>query len=325
MDIPWEDMKLFLAVAEAGSLSAAATRLRVAQPTVSRRLAELEASLGEPLFVRGVQGATTTAFGERLLGPAKRMAEWASEVERAAERGESAPSGVVRVTAPPGVAFDVVAPFAAKLREELPEILIEVVSTVQYLDLSRREADLALRTQKPTQRDLEVVASLELLSVPYGSKAYAATLPKKAKLTEVGWIGWAPPLDHLSPMPELARMIPGFRPVFSSDDFLVQLRACEAGIGALFLGRVRHAFSRASDLVELDVELPPVPAGLHLVAAKSALAIPRVKAVAERLAAALTSADTSAPGKVTDRDEVGSRGPVPQRRDFVPQPASRAR
>lgn len=308
MDIPWDDLRLFLAVAEAGSLSAAALRLRVAQPTVSRRVADLEARMGEPLFVRGVQGATVTAFGERLLAPARRMAEWAAEVERAAEGGEAAPSGVVRVTAPPGVAFEVVAPFAAALREELPEIRLEVVSTVQYLDLSRREADLALRTQRPAQRDLEVLASLELAAVPFASRAYAAKVRRKAKVAEVDWIGWAPPLDHLSPNPELARWIPGFSPVFASDDFLVQVRACEAGLGALFLGRARHAFSRASDLVELELDLPPVPAGLHLVAARSALAIPRVRAVAERLAEMLKRADTRPAAKVTDRDEGRRRG-----------------
>ncbi len=295
MDIPWDDLRLFLAVAEAGSLSAAAQRLRVAQPTVSRRLAELEVTMGEPLFVRGVSGAAVTAFGERLLAPAKRMAEWAAEVERAAEKGETAPSGTVRVTAAPGIAFDVLAPFAAALREELPEVRLEVVSTVNYLDLSRREADLAVRTTKPTQRDLEVVASLDLVAVAYGSREYAAKLPRKAKVKDVDWIGWAPPLDHLSPNPELARMIPGFRPVFASDDFLVQQRACEEGLGGLFLGRVKHRFSRDTGLVELDLDLPPIPAGIHLVAAKSALAIPRVRAVADRLAAELARADTRPP------------------------------
>jgi DNA-binding transcriptional LysR family regulator len=236
-----------------------------------------------------------TAFGERLLAPAKRMAEWAAEVERAAERGETAPSGTVRVTAAPGIAFDVLAPFAAALRRELPQVQLEVVSTVQYLDLSRREADLAMRTARPTQRDLEVVASLDLVAVAYGSKAYAAKLPRKAKVADVDWIGWAPPLEHLSPNPELARMIPDFRPVFASDDFLVQQRACEEGLGGLFLGRVRHRFSRDRGLVELDLDLPPIPAGFHLVAAKSALAIPRVRAVADRLAEELARADTRPP------------------------------
>ena len=109
----WEDMRLFLAVVETGSLSAAARRLRIAQPTVSRRLAEIEATLGDVLFVRSVEGTAPTSFGERLVEPARRMAEWAGELERAAARADTSPRGVVRLTAAPGVAFDFVAPFAA--------------------------------------------------------------------------------------------------------------------------------------------------------------------------------------------------------------------
>ncbi|MFO0564086.1 MAG: LysR family transcriptional regulator [Polyangiaceae bacterium] len=292
MDIPWDDVRLFLAVADAGSLSAAARQLRVAQPTVSRRLAELETHLGEPLFARGVEGTLLTAFGEGLVGPARRMAEWAAEVERAAERADTEPRGVVRLTAPPGVAFEVVAPFAALMKKELPRIRLEVVSTVSYLDLSRREADIALRTQAPTQRDVVTLATLEFVSVPFATKEYRANLPRRAKLEDVDWIGWAPPLDHLPPNRELARIIPDFRPVFASDDFLVQVRAAEAGLGAIFLGRVSHRFRRDSPLVELDVALPPVPSSLHLVAAKSALGIPRVARVAERLRQELAKADT---------------------------------
>src|SRR5262245_10922481 len=110
MNIPWDDLRLFLAIAETGSLSAAARQLGVTQPTASRRLADVEALLGDVLFARSVDGAKLTAFGERLVEPARRMAEWAGEVERAAERGDTSPRGVVRITAPPGIAFDFLAP-----------------------------------------------------------------------------------------------------------------------------------------------------------------------------------------------------------------------
>ncbi|HEU4407043.1 MAG TPA: LysR family transcriptional regulator [Polyangiaceae bacterium] len=293
MDIPWDDARLFLAIAEAGSLSAAARRLRVAQPTASRRLAELEARLGEPLFDRGAAGASLTAFGERLLEPARRMAEGAAELGRAAEKPDAAPAGVVRLTAAPGVAFDVGAPFAALLRERLPGVRLEIVSTVRYLDLSRREADLALRQHRPAQRDLLCLAALEFDVAPFVAPAYAARFGRRPRLDEVDWLGWAPPLDELAPNPVLARLIPGFRPSFASDDFLVLLRAAELGLGAIFLGCVRHRFERPRGLVELEVEgLPEVRSGLHLVCAKSALAIPRVRAVAELLAAELACAKT---------------------------------
>ena len=102
MHMEWNDLELFWAVADSGSVTAAARKLRVTQPTASRRLLELEASVGEALFVRDQHGAHLTSFGERLLEPARRMAEWAGEAERVAERTETAPRGVVRLTAAPG-------------------------------------------------------------------------------------------------------------------------------------------------------------------------------------------------------------------------------
>ena len=284
MDIAWNDVRLFLAVAEAGSLSGAARRLRASQPTVSRNLAELEANLGYALFLRSVDGASLTAAGERLLQPARRMAEWAAEVELCAQQGEMAPRGVVRITAPPGVAFDFVAPFASYARKRLPEVTLEVLSSTQYLDLTRREADLALRMRLPEQRDLVRVTTFVHDNAAFATRTYASTLPKGYGPADIDWIGWAPPLDSLPPNPQLAALIPNFRPIFASDDFLVQRNAVESGVGAMFLGRVRHRYSRPTELVALELELGPyAKSELHLVATKSALEVPRIRAVAELL------------------------------------------
>jgi DNA-binding transcriptional LysR family regulator len=292
MHIPWDDLRLFLAVADAGSLSAASKRLGVTQPTVSRRLAELEATVGEALFVRAVDGATPTSFAERLLDPARRMAEWAAEVNRTAERAETAPSGSVRITAPPGVAFDFLAPFASWMKARLPDVHLEVISSIEYLDLSRRAADLALRFASPVQRDVMMLARVDLEVAAFASPTYAKSLPRGYTMRDVAWIAWAPPLDHLSPNPELARLIRDFRPVFASDDFLVQQRAAQAGLGAIFLGRVEHRFAAASgggELIELDVDVGDVRRTLYLAGARGALEIPRVRAVADLLVAELTS------------------------------------
>ena len=208
MNIPWEDVRLFLAVAEAGSLSAASKQLETTQPTVSRRLAELEAMLGEPLFVRSVQGISLTSYGERLVEPSRRMAECAAEVDRAAEKRETSPHGVVRVTAPPHVAFDLLAPFAAWMRGKLPGVSLEVRASVAYLDLSRREADLALRFGEIAQRDVVSLVSLEVEVGAFAAPEYVATLPRRYGLADVAWVAWAPPFADVSPNPELARMVP---------------------------------------------------------------------------------------------------------------------
>ncbi len=288
---------MLLAVTEAGSLSGAAKVLQVTQPTVSRQLADLEGRLGEPLFTRSVDGTRPTPFGERVLEPTRRMAESARDVDLVVTGADTQPRGIVRLTAPPGVAFEFIAPFAERVRAELPEIRLEVVSTVAYLDLARREADLGVRMERldraATQRDLVTVASVEHEVGVYATPGYIERLPRGYGPADVGWIGWAPPLEHLPPNPQLAARIPGFRPIFASDDFLVQLRAAEAGVGAIPLGRIRSPRALPTTLVEMKLDLGPLTSSLHLVCARSSLNIPRVKAVADLLADELKTAPRS--------------------------------
>jgi DNA-binding transcriptional LysR family regulator len=284
MDISWDDVRLFLAVADHGSLTEAARHLRVGQPTVSRRLAELEESLGYPLFDRSVEGTSLTSQGERWFEPARRMAEWAGELSSTAELGDSAPAGIVRITAPPGVAFDFVAPFAALVKEKYPQIQLQVMARVEYVDLGRREADIALRSRPPTQRDLTLVHTFTHGNDAFVSKSYRKKLPKKPSMSDIDFIAWGPPFEQFAPNPQLAAMLPNFRPAFTADDYVVQLRAAEAGLGAMFLQKVRHRFNRDSNLVPLGLDLGPhATASLHVVCAKSALGVARVRAVAELL------------------------------------------
>ena len=288
MDMGWEDARLFLAVAEGGSLSAAARALGLGQPTVSRRLQELEQGLGYPLFRRGVGGAALTASGERLLEPARKMAEWAGELSRIACRSEGAPHGVVRLTAPPGIASEFVAPFAAGLRRAQPQLRLEVLSTMHYLDLVRGEADLALRMRPPTDRALTLLATVRHPIHVWASRDYARRLPRRYGFADLDWIAWAPPYDTLPPNPQLQALLPDFRPVFTSDNLLVQWRAAEEGVGALATGSGPHRFARGSRLVPLALDLGPhAVAEFHVVAARRALELPRVKAVADALLAAL--------------------------------------
>lgn len=285
MNIPWDDVHLFLAIAETGSVSSAAKRLQLGQPTVSRRLAQLEYLLGYPLFRRQPSGASLTSAGERLLAPARKMAEWAGEISRAASSADTSPAGVVRVAAAPGVAFDFVAPFAGWLKQKHPQLRLEVLSSVNYLDLGRGEADLAIRMRAPTSSDLTTVASFTHRNAACATKEYAAKLPKGYGLADVGWIAWAPPYDQLPPNPQLEQMIPGFEPVFTSDNYLIMWRAAESGIGALVRGDVRHRFAAPTALVPLKLDLGPFATSeLYLVCPKSALDIARVRVVAGLLA-----------------------------------------
>lgn len=292
MDIPWEDVRIFLAVAEAGSVSGAARALRVGQPTVSRRLALLEHRVGAALFRRSVRGVALTAEGERLVPAARKMAEWAGEVGRVAESPGQGPRGLVRVTAAPQVSHDLLAPFAALVAARAPGIRLEVLSSVEFLDLARGEADLALRGRPPTDPDLVLVRSFEFRARVYVAEALAARLPRRPALAELPWIAWAPPYDAVPPNPQLRALAPGLVPAFTSDNFLVHVAAAEAGVGAVAVVLPSHPLLRRRALVPLEVDLGEHGrAPLHLVCARSALDIPRVRRVADLLVAVLEEAE----------------------------------
>jgi DNA-binding transcriptional LysR family regulator len=244
----------------------------------------MEQAVGSRLFVRAVAGTTLTSAGERLLAPAKKMAEWAGEVARATEADQDTPQGLVRITASPFTCFDFVAPFAAWVSARHPSIRIEVLSTTRYLDMARGEADLALRLRRPQGKDFEVLIEIEYEYAAWVSHALAKKLPKHPRPRDVPWVGWAPPFEELPPQPMLEAIIPGFVPAFTSDNFLVNLAAAEAGAGAIVLGRVTHRFSRTRGLVPIEVDMGAAKRGaLCLVCPKSVLDIPRVRLVADFL------------------------------------------
>jgi DNA-binding transcriptional LysR family regulator len=288
MDISWEDAQTFLAVAEARSFSGAARALGVGQPTISRRIAEFEERLGCQLFRRGKRGAQLTDQGAQLVPAAEQMARWAGEFDRQARGTEAEPEGCVRVASPPALAVDFLGPLAFVVKERLPAIRLEVLASIDHVDLSRGIADLAIRTRPPHEPELTSVGHLTVPVGVFASPAYAATLDPPARLRDLDWITWAFPYEHVAPRPMLEREIPDFEPAFASDNYLVQRSALHAGLGAMILEKpihpngLRPANERPA-LVEVDVGVE-LPAGeLHIVCARSMQFVPRVRAVIDLL------------------------------------------
>lgn len=283
MNISWEDAQTFLAAAEQQSFSAAARLLKVGQPTISRRIANLEERLGRQLFQRGKQGAALTEDGARLLPAAQQMARWAGELDRLAAGAHDEIAGVVRVAAPPGLAVEFMAPLAALARERLPEIRLEILASIEHVDLSRGVAELAVRTRVPHEPELMSLCSVDVELAVFASPIYAARLPAHPTPAQIDWITWAFPYLHLEPRPFLERLIPDFAPSFASDDYLVQKSAVVEGVGAMILERATHPLARDLGLVEIDLGLTLPSSEMHLVCAKSMQFVPRVKAVADLL------------------------------------------
>lgn len=170
----WESLRDFLTVAEQGSLSAAARQLSVSQPTLTRRLAALESTLGADLLVRSPRGVTLTPLGDTLLQPLRQMREAARAVEVAATGEGRALEGPVRVTATDGLGIEWLTPRLAEFQREHPQIEIQLVLRQAVVNLLEREADIAVRLGRPRQADLVARRLGELAVGLFASPEYIA-------------------------------------------------------------------------------------------------------------------------------------------------------
>lgn len=152
--LDWNQLKAFLETADTGSLSAAARKLGLTQPTLSRQVAAIERQMGVTLFERVGKSMSLTPTGLELLEHARAMGAAAEALALAATGRSQAVGGVVSVSATDAVAAHLLPPMVRRLREQEPGIAIEVIASNALSDLLRREADIAIRHVKPEQPDL---------------------------------------------------------------------------------------------------------------------------------------------------------------------------
>jgi DNA-binding transcriptional LysR family regulator len=173
-DPDWSLYRSFLAVAEHGSLSAAARAIGSSQPTLGRHIEALEQSLGAALFTRSPGGLRPTDQALMLKPYAEAMAAAAEAIVRTASGEADSDAGVVRVTASEIVGAEVLPPLLTMFRAEHPRTTVELVLSNKQEDLLRREADIAVRMARPTQDALlaKRIGSVRLYM--YGHKRYLA-------------------------------------------------------------------------------------------------------------------------------------------------------
>jgi DNA-binding transcriptional LysR family regulator len=271
-----EGVPVFLAAARTASATAAAARLGVAPATVLRQLAALEEHLGVVLFDRTPSGLLRTAAAEIAL-------PWAEQIEAAghALRNElhgleQRAAGVVRFALLPAVSNAFVAPAVPRLHALHPDIVLELLPASAVLDLTRREADLALRLVRPEHGDLVVRKLADTPAVLVAAPSLLARVAAR-QLSDLPWLDWeasvAAPEARL-----LAAVVPGARVVLRSTEMETLLQAARAGVGALVCGEPVAA--RTGGLVRVPLATPPLPAApLWLVAHRALRDVPRVAAV----------------------------------------------
>ena len=171
-NLDWNQLKAFLETAETGSLSAAARKLGLTQPTLSRQVAAIEQSMGVTLFERVGKSMALTPTGLDLLEHARAMGAAAEALSLAATGSSQAVRGVVSVSATDVVASVLLPPLVKKLHDQEPGITIDVIPSNALSDLLRREADIAIRHVKPEQPDLIARLIREATAYFYASESW---------------------------------------------------------------------------------------------------------------------------------------------------------
>ncbi len=227
----WENLRFLIAVAEEGSLSGAARKLRVNHVTVGRRITALEKTLNTRLVDRQVYQCVLTHEGQLILDTANEMQNLAHSIERILENSHEQLRGTVTVSAPPVLVKNLLARSIINLRQRYPDIRLILTGKAEPVSLNRRQADIAIRLFRPEEQDL-VVKKLGIMEFGlYASASYA----ERHTMEDMEFIASTASCAEI-PHERWLRAIASDRPVvFENDDLSSQLEAVQSGVGTAAL------------------------------------------------------------------------------------------
>jgi DNA-binding transcriptional LysR family regulator len=236
----WNELRLVLAVARAGSLTAAARTLGIDHSTVFRRLHAIEARLGVRVFERLPAGAyRVTPAGERMASAAERMEDEALTLARDIAGADRRLSGRLRVTSSETLAYSRLTSHLAAFRHAHPGIVVELVIDNRVLSLSRREADIALRPIRPKEGDLWGRKLADVAWTFFTSPTYldatGGPIPSADKLGGHALIGWEETATGIQAADWLDRAVPSPGFTYRTNSLVNQAIAAKAGIGMALL------------------------------------------------------------------------------------------
>jgi DNA-binding transcriptional LysR family regulator len=196
--VHWDDFEVVLAIAESGSLSGAARQLKVNHATVFRRLGDIERRLGVALFERSRLGYRPTQAGEEMAHTAQQIEEAVISTARRIAGRDLKPAGAVWLTTTDSLLADALSPIFADFRKHYPDITFDIFVSHQLFNLTKREADVAIR---PTNNPPENLIGRRIVDVAvavYGARQLVGTQPQPGDdLMQWPWIGPGPHLPDL--------------------------------------------------------------------------------------------------------------------------------
>ena len=279
--LSWDDLRLVLAISDAGSLSGAGRAMGQSHATIFRRLNIVEEKLGVSLFHRSRTGYEPTLAGEEAAAVGRVIADQVNQLERNLIGQDLKARGTVRVTTLDSLMFGLLSPLFASFQVEHPEISLEISVSNQLFDLSKREADIAIR---PTSAPSESLFGREVATLKFAVYGAKRILPKnhnKVDFKDWNWIG----ADEAMIYPELTTWMTiqglDMRCNFKVDSVLGMHVATCAGSGLSVLPR--YLGDVTPDLVCLSENIPEIEIGLWMVTHYDLRKTARVRAVMDAL------------------------------------------
>ena len=242
-DIDWQDVRIFVALARHGSLSATARALSVNHATIARRLHSLEESLGEKLMERRPEGYVLTPTGTHALDAANGMEQAVQILGRGIQDGTL--TGRVRINASPGLSSGFLVSRLPTLAVRYPRLDIDLAPALRSISLERHEADIAIRFDKPEDGD---VIARPLPTVGYGFYGTEEACQAAEAGGDLVFIGFNEADSHLSAATWMVRRFPRARVAFRAKDQFLQAIAARSGVG---LALIPHFIGRADPLLRV--------------------------------------------------------------------------
>lgn len=285
----WNQVRAFLATAEEGSLSAAARALRQTQPTISRQVSALEDSLGVTLFERGSRQMLLTDSGRDLLDHVRHMAEAATRVSLVASGKSQSISGKVMVTATSMFASQYLPDVLLEVRKQAPNLMVEIITSNNVKDLTRREADISIRHVRPEQSDLIAKLVAETPASLYATDEFLRRMgnPKTIEdLSNVPVIGFG---DYTEVAAAYAGLGVALRPdnisVTTQDGHAIVAFA-QAGLGMSLL--TLDMAESLPDFRKVLPDIPDIPVPVWLVTHRELHTSPRIRFVYDAISKRLS-------------------------------------
>ena len=229
----WDDLRIFLQIARTGSLSGAAVALGVNHSTVFRRINAFEAQLGVRLFERLPSGYALTIAGEEMQASAMRVEREIERLDLRLTGQDLKLEGTLVVTTTDTIIENLLTPHLAAFRRAYPGIVLELIIDNQNINLSKRQADVAVR---PTRNPPETLVGRRIADIavaPYATKAYMKG--RAEDLAGLDWLSVDESMAHLAAAKWFRDTLPGASVVLRANSLFGLLHTCAAGMGAALL------------------------------------------------------------------------------------------